>query len=301
MNLLTLFDIDTSTVEELITEGISLKGLAKKGIPHRVLEGKVLGLIFEKPSTRTRVSFEAAMFGLGGHTVFISGQDSQVGRGEPVKDTARVISSYVDGVIIRTFAHSTLEEFAEYSSVPVINGLTDSFHPCQVLADLLTIEETFGSVKDKKIAWIGDGNNMAHSWIAASALLGFELIIACPDGYKPSDEVLKKAEKIKGGTVTVTDNVQEAVKGAHVINTDVWTSMGQEEENAKRLEAFEGYQVNQDVLKLADSKAIVLHCLPAHRGEEITSEVLEGTQSKVWEQAENRLHIQKAILKKLLS
>lgn len=301
MNLLTLFDLDRETVVELIAEGISLKGLAKRGIPHQVLNGKVLGLIFEKPSTRTRVSFEAAMFGLGGHTVFISGNDSQIGRGEPVKDTARVISSYVDGVIIRTFAHSTLEEFAEYSSVPVINGLTDTYHPCQVLADLMTIEETFGTVKNKKIAWIGDGNNMAHSWIAASALLGFDLTIACPKDYKPSEEVLKKAEAIQGGTVTVTEDVEAAVKNAHVINTDVWTSMGQEEENAKRLEAFDGYQVNDNILKFADGNAIVLHCLPAHRGEEITAAVLEGAQSKVWEQAANRLHIQKAILKKLLS
>ncbi len=301
MNLLTLFDLDKDTIEELVKEGVRLKGLAKKGVPHQVLSGKVLGLIFEKPSTRTRISFEAAMFGLGGHTVFISGHDSQIGRGEPVKDTARVISGYVDAVVIRTFAHSTLEEFAEYSKIPVINGLTDSFHPCQVLADLLTIEETFGSVKDKKVAWIGDGNNMAHSWIAASALLGFDLTIACPEGFEPSKEVLKRAEAVQGGTVTVTDDVEAAVKNAHVVNTDVWTSMGQEEENAKRIKAFDGYQVNDKILESADPQAIVLHCLPAHRGEKITVSVLEGEQSKVWQQAENRIHIQKAILKKLLS
>jgi len=269
----------------MITSGIRTKDRLKRGIPHTPLEGKVLGLIFEKPSTR--------------HTIFLSSTSTQIGRGEPIKDTARVMSGYVDGVMIRTFGHEIIEEFAEYSSVPVINGLTDMHHPCQVLADVMTITERKGGLAGLKVAWIGDGNNMANSWIEAAAILGFELSLACPDEYCPDEDVLAWATE-KGANVKICVSVTDAVKGADVLNTDVWASMGQEKEHAERIKVFAGYQINADTLKLAKKDAMVMHCLPAHRGEEITNEAIEGPQSAVWQQAENRLHVQKAVLERLL-
>jgi len=299
MDLLKISDFSAAEIDELITSGIRTKDRLKRGIPHTPLEGKVLGLIFEKPSTRTRVSFESAMYQLGGHTIFLSSTSTQIGRGEPIKDTARVMSGYVDGVMIRTFGHEIIEEFAEYSSVPVINGLTDMHHPCQVLADVMTITERKGGLKGIKVAWIGDGNNMANSWIEASAILGFELRIACPDGYCPDEDVLAWAKE-KGARIETCVTVKDAAQGVDVLNTDVWASMGQEEERVERLKVFEGYQINADILKLAKKDAMILHCLPAHRGEEITEEAIEGPNSAVWQQAENRLHVQKAVLERLL-
>jgi ornithine carbamoyltransferase len=240
------------------------------------------------------------MFQLGGDTIFISHGDSQIGRGEPVKDTARVMSGYVDGVVIRTFGHGIIEEYARYSGVPVINGLTELHHPCQVLADILTVVEEKGSYEGLKVAWIGDGNNMANSWIEAASVLGFELRLACPGGYLPDEGILKKANERGAGKIELSGSVDEAAKGADVLNTDVWASMGQEAEREGRLRAFKGYQVNEKTLTLANEGAIVMHCLPAHRGEEITDTVIEGQKSVVWRQAENRLHIQKAILEWLL-
>jgi len=299
MDLLKISDFSALEIDELITRAIRIKDRLKRGITHTPLEGKVLGLIFEKPSTRTRVSFESAMYQLGGHTIFLSSTATQMGRGEPIKDMARVMSGYVDAVMIRTFGHEIIEEFAEYSSVPIINGLTDMHHPCQVLADVMTITEKRGGLKGLKVAWIGDGNNMANSWIEASAILGFELRIACPEGYCADEDVLAWA-KDKGAKIKTCMSVKDAVRGADVLNTDVWASMGQEEERAERIKAFVGYQINAETLKLAKKEAIVLHCLPAHRGEEITEEAIEGANSAVWQQAENRLHVQKAVLERLL-
>jgi ornithine carbamoyltransferase len=301
MNLLTIADLKKEEIEGLIKRAAHLKDRAKRDIPHKPLRGKVLGLIFEKPSTRTRVSFEAAMYDLGGYTIFISHSDSQIGRGEPIKDTARVMSGYVDGVVVRTFGHAIIEEYARYSTVPVINGLTDLHHPCQVLADILTVVENKGTYKDLKVAWIGDGNNMANSWIEASSILGFELRLACPGGYHPDEVIFNKAKTEGSGKIEACRSVEEAATGADVLNTDVWASMGQEEQREKRLKAFKGYGINEKVLALAHKGAIVMHCLPAHRGEEITDGVIEGPGSVVWEQAENRLHIQKAILEMLLA
>jgi len=300
MNLLTIFDLKKDEIDSLLDRAASLKERHKKGIPHRPLLGKVLGLIFEKSSTRTRVSFETAMYQLGGNAIFLSQKDSQIGRGEPIKDTARVMSRYADGVVIRTFGHEIIEEFARYSTSPVINGLTDLHHPCQVLADVLTIMEKKGKYKGQKVAWIGDGNNMANSWIDAAGRLGFELILACPEGYSPDPAVLARAKALNPN-IRLTQSVDEAAAGSDVLNTDVWASMGQEEESEKRAKAFKGYQINSRVLGLAKKDAMVLHCLPAHREEEITAEVLEGPNSAVWDQAENRLHIQKAILERLMS
>jgi ornithine carbamoyltransferase len=294
-------DLKKEEIEGLIKRAAHLKDRAKRDIPHKPLRGKVLGLIFEKPSTRTRVSFEAAMYDLGGYTIFISHSDSQIGRGEPIRDTARVMSGYVDGVVVRTFGHAIIEEYARYSTVPVINGLTDLHHPCQVLADILTVVENKGTYKDLKVAWIGDGNNMANSWIEASSILGFELRLACPGGYHPDEVIFNKAKAEGSGKIEACRNAEEAATGADVLNTDVWASMGQEEQREKRLKAFKGYGINEKVLALAHKGAIVMHCLPAHRGEEITDGVIEGPGSVVWEQAENRLHIQKAILEMLLA
>ena len=301
MNLLTISELNKGFVQSLLERAAEMKGAASADRP---LAGKVLALIFEKASTRTRVSFETAMSHLGGDTIFISNRDSQMGRGEPVKDTSRVMSGYVDGVVIRTFGHHIIEEFASYSKVPVINGLTDLHHPCQVLADILTASEKKcgGRVAfdGLKVAWIGDGNNMANSWIEAAAMLGFELTLACPEGYEPDGALLKKVRSNGGARIEVTTSVEDAVRGADVLNTDVWASMGQEGEEEDRRSHFEGYTIDDGVLALAKDDAIVMHCLPAHRGEEITEEVLEGPSSVVWEQAENRLHVQKAILELLL-
>jgi ornithine carbamoyltransferase len=258
------------------------------------LAGKTLGMIFAKSSTRTRVSFEVGAFQLGGHALFLSSRDIQLGRGEPLRDTARVLSRYLDGIMIRTFDHRDLEELACYSTIPVINGLTNLLHPCQVLADLLTVREELGGWDDKVIAWVGDGNNMANSWINAAGSLGFELRLACPKRYLPNTDILDRNRR--KARITLTTDPREAVRGAHVINTDVWASMGQEEEQAQRAVAFQGYIVDGNLMQLADRDAIFLHCLPAHRGEEVSEEVLEGPQSRVWNEAENRLHVQKALM-----
>ncbi len=301
MNLLTVADLNKEEIDNLIERASALKERHRKGIPHTPLRGKTLGLIFEKSSTRTRVSFEVAMHHLGGNAVFISGKDSQIGRGEPIKDTSRVMSRYVDGIVIRTFGHGIIEEYARYSAVPVINGLTDTHHPCQVLADVLTVVEKKGFYKGLKFCWIGDGNNMANSWIEAAMMLGFDLTLACPKGYAPDNAFLKRAKAEGASNIRLTEDVEEAAKDADVLNTDVWASMGQEEESERRMVDFKGFQINSDVLKLARKDAIVLHCLPAHRGEEISDEVMEGPHSAVWDEAENRLHIQKAILEWLLA
>ena len=262
------------------------------------LQGKTLGMIFAKSSTRTRVSFEVGMYQLGGHALFLSSRDIQLGRGEPIRDTARVLSRYLDGIMIRTYDHGDVEELARYGTIPVINGLTDLLHPCQVMADLLTIREALGGWDGKVIAWVGDGNNMANSWINAAGSLGFELRLACPPGYEPNAGILQLNQKKT--TITVTADPKEAARGAHVVNTDVWASMGQEEEQEKRARAFKGYIVDPPLMTRADPGAIFLHCLPAHRGEEVAQDVIEGPQSRVWDQAENRLHVQKAIMATLL-
>ena len=263
------------------------------------LAGKSLAMIFMKSSTRTRVSFEVGTWQLGGHALFLSQRDVQLGRGEPIADTARVLSRYVDGVMIRTYGHADLEDFARHATVPVINGLTDLLHPCQILADLLTVRQHLGSVEDRVVAWVGDGNNMANAWIDAAWRLGFELRLACPEGYEPNAQLLARAVT-GGGRVSVRRDPREAVRGAHVINTDVWASMGQEEEQQQRARAFAGYTVDASLMSLADTRAIFLHCLPAHRGEEVSADVIDGPQSQVWDEAENRLHIQKAIMAVLM-
>ena len=300
-HFLAIADLTKAEIDDIFDKTRLLKQRHKRGIPHNPLTGKTLGLIFEKASTRTRVSFEVAMYQLGGNTIFISHRDSQMGRGEPIKDTARVLSRYVDGIVIRTFGHDIVEEFAKYSHVPVINGLTDLHHPCQVLTDVFTIIEKKGSCKGLKVAWIGDGNNMANSWIEAAARLGFDLVLACPDEYWPDKNILERAKKEAKSNIEIVKDPRDAAKNADVLNTDVWASMGQEEEAEKREKAFKGYQVNSEILRLAKKGAIVMHCLPAHREEEITDEVIEGQNSVVFDQAENRLHVQKVILEKLLN
>ncbi|MFZ3208342.1 MAG: ornithine carbamoyltransferase [Geobacteraceae bacterium] len=277
-----------------------LKDDRKKGIDHHLLKGKTLAMIFEKSSTRTRVSFEVGMYQLGGHPLFISARDSQIGRGEPVKDTARVISRYCDGVMIRTFGQEVVEEFAAYSSVPVINALTDLFHPCQIMADLFTVIERRGSYEGLKFAWVGDGNNMANTWIEAATVLGFDLTLACPGEYGPDRQVMEWALDRASSRIVLSPDPKEAVAGADVINTDVWASMGQEAEQQMRTEAFAGYCIDEALVALAQPDCMVLHCLPAHRGEEITDGVIEGPHSAVWDEAENRLHIQKAIMATLM-
>jgi ornithine carbamoyltransferase len=262
------------------------------------LKGKSLAMIFMKSSTRTRVSFEVGTYQLGGHALFLSPRDVQLGRGEPIADTARVLSRYVDGIMIRTFAHQDIEELAKYADVPVINGLTDLLHPCQVLADLLTARAELGKIDKIKVAWIGDGNNMANSWINAAYVLGFELTLACPEGYDPNPMILQRAQS--KAKVRVVRDPAEAADKADVINTDVWASMGQEEEQAIREKAFKGFHVDAALMKRAKEDAIFLHCLPAHRGEEVAAEVIDGPQSRVWDEAENRLHIQKAIMAALM-
>ena len=262
------------------------------------LAGKTLAMIFMKASTRTRVSFEVGTFQLGGHALFLSARDVQLGRGEPIADTARVLSRYVDGIMIRTFAHADVEELARHATVPVINGLTDLLHPCQVLADVLTVRQQLGTYEAKKVAWIGDGNNVANSWVNAAYRFGFELTLACPEGYEPDRAILDRARA--NGDVRIVRDPREAVEGAHVVNTDVWASMGQEQEQQERARAFAGYTVDAKLMHRAAPDAIFLHCLPAHRGEEVTAEVIDGPQSRVWDQAENRLHVQKAIMAVLI-
>ncbi len=296
-HFIRVLDLKKEEVEGLIDRAMEFKRTHNfRGL----LSGKILALIFEKASTRTRVSFESAMLRMGGHTLFLSGRDLQLARGEPIKDTARVLSRYVDVVVLRTYSHSTITEFAVYSSVPVINGLSDRFHPCQALSDLMTVLERGKDPFKEKVVWIGDGNNVAQSWIEVSALLGFPLVICCPPGFEPERELLEEVRSKHGAKIEIVHDPGEAVEDAGVINTDVWVSMGQEEETQRRREAFRGFTVTAELLKRAKPDAIVLHCLPAHRGEEITEEVLEGPQSVVWDQSENKMWLHMALLEFLL-
>jgi len=298
-HFLALHDYTRDELDRLLALAKELKAKQKSGIPHKLLDGKTLAMIFEKSSTRTRISFEVGIFQLGGHGLFISNKDSQMGRGEPIRDTARVMARYCDGVMIRTFGQEIVAEFAGNSAVPVINGLTDLFHPCQIMADLLTVIEQKGAYTGLKFAWVGDGNNMANTWIEAAAILGFELRLACPQGYEPDAGVLEWARQ-KGAKLLLTSDPREAVAGADVLNTDVWASMGQEAEQKVREQAFAGYCLDDALLALARTDCVVLHCLPAHRGEEISDSVIEGKNSVVWDEAENRLHVQKAIMATLM-
>lgn len=299
-HFLALHDFSKEELDSLLVFAKDLKDKQKQGIPHRLLDGKTVALIFEKSSTRTRVSFEVGVFQLGGHGLFMPSGNSQMGRGEPIKDTARVMARYCDGVMIRTFGQEIVTEFAEYSGVPVINGLTDLFHPCQIMADLQTVIEHKGSYDGLKFAWVGDGNNMANTWIEAAAILGFDLTLACPKGYEPDAAVMAWAKSRASSRIVLTEDPREAVRDADVLNTDVWASMGQEAEQQKREKAFKGYCLDDALLALAKPDCIVLHCLPAHRGEEITDSVIESRNSVVWDEAENRLHIQKAIMARLI-
>jgi len=290
--------IDDLSRDELLAL-LELAGRMKRGeYDERPLAGKSLAMIFTKSSTRTRVSFEVGAAQLGGTALFLSSRDIQLGRGEPIRDTARVLSRYVDGIMIRTFDHADVEELARFATVPIINGLTDYNHPCQILADLQTVHEEFGDLGARTVAWIGDGNNMAHSWIEAAGVLGFELRIACPPGYEPSAQLLSSwAGRAK---VLVTHSPLEAARGADVVTTDVWASMGQEAEQELRAQAFAGFMVDEGLMAQAHPRAIFLHCLPAHRGEEVTEQVLEGPQSRIFDEAENRLHVQKALMALLM-
>ncbi|MCF8081043.1 MAG: ornithine carbamoyltransferase [Desulfobacterales bacterium] len=299
-DILSLMDLERDDFEHLFRRAVALKESRRAGIDEMPLRGKSLGLIFEKPSTRTRLSFEAAMVQLGGTPIFISARDLQMVRDEPVKDTARVLSRYLDGLVIRSFSQALVEEFAGYSTIPVVNALTDRYHPIQVLSDLMTVLEFKPDLAKQKIAWVGDGNNVAHSWINAAAVLDLDLRLACPEGYLPDRDILDDARD-RGGRITMAADPADAVNGADVIYTDVWASMGQEEESEKRKRIFAPYQVNAALVALAAEDVIVMHCLPAHRGEEITENVLEGPQSVVWDQAENKLHMHKAVLEALMA
>jgi ornithine carbamoyltransferase len=296
-HFLTLKDLTPAELKLLIERAIELKNIHKRGDVYQPLVGKVLAMIFEKSSTRTRVSFESAMIQFGGGSIFLSPDDTQLGRGEPLEDSARVISSMVDAVMIRTFEHSKVETFAKYSSVPVINALTDDYHPCQLLADMQTYQEHRGSIAGKKVVWVGDGNNMCHSYINAAQQFGFELHIATPQGYEPDQAIVDAAD----ATVLLFNDPKAAAEGADLIVTDVWASMGQEEEQRKREQAFSGFQVDEAIMAVAEKDALFMHCLPAHRGEEVSAAVIDGPQSVVWDEAENRLHAQKALLEFLLA
>jgi len=300
-HLQSLQDFSKEELNSFITRAIVLKKERLAGVSHQQLAGKTVGLIFEKPSTRTRVSFESAMYGLGGQVIFLSGRDTQLARSEPLKDMARVMSRYVDGIVVRTFGQEVVTELAEYSSVPVINALTDLHHPCQILSDIMTVVEKKGNIEDLKIAWVGDGNNMANSWIQAAGRIGFELVLACPEGYDPDPEIMAAAQKEAAKPITVTRSPEEAVATADVINTDVWASMGQEDEQNERLAVFQSFQINAQLMAKAPTDAIVLHCLPAHREEEITEEILESDCCVAFDQAENKMHMHKAILEQLIS
>lgn len=298
-HLLKMLDLTTEEITELLNLADQLKYEQKNGIKHHRLEGKTLGMIFQKASTRTRVSFETGMYQLGGYALFLSASDLQIGRGEPVEDTARVLSRYIDGIMIRTFEQSEVENLAKYGSIPVINGLTDFCHPCQVLADLLTVREHKGKLEGLKMCYIGDGNNMANSLIVGGLKMGMTVSVACPEGYEPHEDVLNYA--VPTGKFTLCRDPKEAAKDADVIFTDVWSSMGQEGEAQQRRKAFEGiYQVNDELLAVANNDCMVQHCLPAHRGEEITAEVFEAHADEIFDEAENRLHAQKAVLVKLM-
>lgn len=296
-HFLTLLDLSPKELGYLIQRAIELKTMLRTGHVHLPLRHQTLGMIFEKSSTRTRVSFEVAMTQFGGSSIFLSPRDTQLGRGEPVEDTARVLSRMVDAVMIRTFDHQTIEQFARYSRVPVINALTDAFHPCQLLADMQTYVEHRGSIKGRKVAWVGDGNNMCASYINAARQFDFQLAIACPEGFEPAQTLLDSA----ADRVTLTRDPREAASGAHLVVTDVWASMGQEEEQKERLKLFADFQVNKALMDLAGPQALFMHCLPAHRGEEVSEDMLDDPRSVVWDEAENRLHAQKALLEFLLT
>ena len=295
-HFLTLMDLSADEIRLLIDRAIALKAQWRAGKPQRSMEGKVLAMIFTKASTRTRVSFEAGMAQLGGSALFLSGQDTQLGRGEPIEDTARVISSMVDIVMIRTFAHADVETFAEYSRVPVINGLTDDYHPCQILADLQTFFEVRGDIQGKTVCWLGDGNNVCHSWMNAARQLDFEVVVACPKGYDPDPTLLGACSQ----WVRIERDASRAVQGADLLVTDVWASMGQEAEQNQRAANLAPYQLNRSLLDLAAPDALYMHCLPAHRGEEISAELMDAPDNVIWQEAENRLHAQKALMELLI-
>lgn len=296
-HFLTLLDFSPTELNGLIQRAIELKGEYKSGKIYEPLKNKVLGMVFEKSSTRTRVSFEAGMTQLGGGSIFLSPNDTQIGRGEPIEDTARVLSSMLDGIMIRTFSHELVERLAQYSSVPVINALTDDYHPCQLLADVQTFVEKRGSIQSANVVWIGDGNNMCHSFINAAKQFDFNLTISAPKGYEPKADILQKAHS----QAKLIEDPYQACQDADLIVTDVWSSMGQESEQSERETAFANYQVNDDLMRVADKDALFMHCLPAHRGEEVTASVIDGKQSVVWDEAENRLHAQKALLECLMA
>ncbi len=296
-HFLNLADWSSAKLEQLVARAIELKAMRQRGEQHAPLQNKVLGMVFEKASTRTRVSFESAMIQMGGGAIFLSPRDTQLGRGEPVEDTARVLSRMVDGLMVRTFAHEKIERFAASSSVPVINALTDYSHPCQLLADIQTYVEHRGSMAGRTVAWIGDGNNMCHSYMEAALRFGFKLRIACPEGFDPDSGLLAESAAV---AEIVRDPLQ-AAEQADLVVTDVWASMGQEEEQMKRERAFDAYQVNSKVMACAKADALFMHCLPAHRGEEVSTAVIDGSQSVVWDEAENRLHAQKALLERLMA
>lgn len=303
-DLISMNDLSVGEVATIFDVAKKLKQKQKKGEPHQYLKGKTLVMIFSKASTRTRVSFETGFFQLGGHPIYLNDSSSQVGRGEPVRDTARVLSRFADGIMIRTFSHDAVKELAEFASIPVINGLTDLEHPCQALTDLFTIMEHKEVLKGRKLVYVGDGNNMTNSLMVACAKVGMNMVCACPKGYQPDLEIFREAceeAKKTGCTIEIEEDLFEAAKGADVLYTDVWASMGQEGEQSIRKEALGDYQINAELLKVARPDAIVLHCLPAHRSEEITEEVIEGPHSVVFDQAENRLHVQKAIMALLMS
>jgi ornithine carbamoyltransferase len=300
-DLLSIYDLEKVDFDLIFKRAKVLKKYLKDGKNHTPLKGKSLGMIFDKSSTRTRISFEVGIYQLGGIGLFLSRNDMQLARGEEIADTAKIMSRYINGLVIRTFSQKLVEDFAHNATIPVINGLTDLLHPCQILSDLFTLTEIRGSVKDLKVAYIGDGNNVANSWINAAAKLPFHLAFACPDGYDPDKDILKRGQETAPNRIQLYRDPFDAVKDADVVYTDVWASMGRESEQEDRRRTFKNYQVNRNLLRHAKKDVIVMHCLPAHRGEEITAEVLDGPESVVWDQAENRLHVQKAIMEILMS
>lgn len=302
-HLLSLHDWSSEEIKECLALAEKLKKQQKEGIPHHILKGKTLGMIFTKSSTRTRVSFEVGMYQLGGQALFLSANDIQLGRGESIYDTAKVLSRFLDGIMIRTFKQEDVEDLAKYGSIPIINGLTDLLHPCQILADLLTIKEHQGSLAGKKLAYVGDGNNVAHSLLYGCAKMGMEVAVATPENYTCDETVVKQAKedaKANGGLVVITNDAKEAAKNADVIYTDTWVSMGQEDQKAEKIKSFAPYQVNDELFSLANKNAIFLHCLPAYRGMEVTESVIDGPQSAIFDEAENRLHAQKAVMTMLM-
>jgi ornithine carbamoyltransferase len=299
-DLLNISDMEEADFEKIWSKAKTLKEDLKKGKTHNTLQGKTLGMIFDKSSTRTRISFEVGMYQLGGIALFLTSRDTQIGRGETISDSAQMMSRYLNGIMIRTFSQKSVEEFARYATIPVINGLTDLLHPCQILSDLFTIKEKKGSYDRLKIAYIGDGNNIANTWIEAAAILPIQLSLACPEGYNPDRKIMARGKKEAREGITLYRDPLDAAKDADVLYTDVWVSMGQESENEERKKIFKNYQINKRLLKEAKKNAIIMHCLPAHRGEEIAADVIDGPQSVVIDQAENRLHVQKAILEILL-